>query len=483
MVNYLIDVAGNFRVADFFDIAIISILTYAVLIWFRRTASRFVLIGISILGLVYILARVFDLYLTVFVFQGFFAVLLIALIIIFQEDLRLFFERLARWGGMGKRWPAVSSPKEIDVLTQTAANLSLKRFGALIVLKGTDYLDRHLKGGIPLEGKVSEPLLESLFDHHSTGHDGAVIISDGQLVKFACHLPLSLSTRKIGNLGLRHTAALGLAERSDALVIVVSEEHGTITVAREGRLRKLDNIDQLKTMLEHFYQERGPRVRKKPWLHRWGKNPWEKVIAVLFACGLWLAFAYQAESIRRGFVVPIEYRNLPPDWFIEEPKSKEATVTLMGSGQAFDLLNPQTLKIVLDMSKVLEGNQEFILKPDQVRHPSNLSVVGIEPSKIELITHKMVLLDVSIKVATAGNLPPGLVLRQIVVNPKSIQVMAPPKGKRRVQILTEPINLQGITTTSTLTPKLVLPPDVRFVSDKPPPVQVTIEVEERKLQE
>jgi len=480
MINYLMDVARNFRVADFFDIAIISILAYAVLIWFRRTASRFVLIGISILGLVYILARVFDLYLTVFVFQGFFAVLVIVLIIIFQEDIRLFFERLASWGGIRKKWSSVSSREHIDVLTQTVTDLAHKRFGALIVLTGTDHLDRHLKGGTILEGRVSEALLESLFDPHSVGHDGAAVIADDRVVKFGCRLPLSLSTRKIGNLGLRHTAALGLAERSDALVIVVSEERGTTSVAREGRIRKLDNIDQLRTALEHFYQQREPRAKKKSWFRRWGKNNWEKTVAVLFACGLWVAFGYQAESIRRGFAVPIEYRNLPPDWFIEEPRSKEATVTFMGSGQAFELLNPQTLKIVLDMSRVQEGKQELVLKPDQVRHPSNLSVVGIEPSKIELKTHKMISLEAPIKVQTSEKLPPGLALRRIVVNPKSIQVMAPPKGKRHVQILTEPISLKDITTTSTLSPKLVLPPDTRFVNDKSPTVQVTIEVEERK---
>jgi uncharacterized protein (TIGR00159 family) len=480
MVTYLIDIARNFRVADFFDISIISVLTYAVLIWFRRTASRFVLIGISILGLVYVLARVFDLYLTVFVFQGFFAVLLIALIIIFQEDLRLFFERLARWGGMRTRWPVLPSAKEIDVLIQTVANLAQKRFGALIVLRGRDYLERHLQGGIALEGKVSEALLESLFDPHSVGHDGAAIIVDDRVVKFGCRLPLSLSMRKIGNLGLRHTAALGLAERSDALVVVVSEERGTITVAREGRLRKLENIDQLKTILDHFYREREPRAKKKTWFGRWGKNPWEKVIAVVFACGLWLAFGYQAESIRRGFVVPIEYRNLPPDWFIEEPRAKEATVTLMGSGQAFDLLNPQTLKIVLDMSKIQEGKQELALKPDQVRHPSNLSVAGIEPSKIDLKIHKMVVFDAPIKVQTSGKLPPGVSLRHITVEPKSIQVMGPSHTKKRAQILTEPINLQDITATTILASKLVLPSNMRFVNDTPPTVQVTVEIEQRK---
>jgi diadenylate cyclase len=480
MINYLIDLARSFRVVDFFDITVISILTYVVLIWFKKTASRFVLIGISILGLIYIFAHLFQMYLTVFVLQGFFAILLIAMVIIFQEDLRRFFERLAMWGVIRKKRSSVSSHKDIDVLTLTATNLARRRFGALIVLKGNDPLDRHLKGGIPLEGKLSEPLLQSIFDPHSIGHDGAVIIEDGQVVKFGCHLPLSLNTRKIGELGLRHTAALGLAELSDALCIVVSEERGTITVARDERLKKLDSPDELKSILEHFYKKRSPKATKKTWQDWVRENSREKAIAVLLTCGLWLTFGYQTGNVRRDFVVPIEYRNLASDWIIEEPKPKEATVTLMGPEQAFDFLNPQVLKISLDMSKIQEGEQGLVLEQVRVRHPSNLSVVGIEPNKIQLIAHQIIPIDVPIKVQTSGKLPPGLTLRQIVVSPKSIQVMALSKGKKHIQILTEPINLQDITTTSMLTPKLVLPEDIQFVNNKPPAVQVTIEIEKQK---
>lgn len=479
MMNYLIDVGRSFRVADFLDITIIFLLTYAALIWFKKTASRFVLIGISILGLTYVIARSFQLYLTVFILQGFFAIFLIAMIIIFQEDLRRFLERVAMWGVFRKRRFSVSSHQDMDILTLAVTNLVRRRFGALIVLKGNEHLDRHLQGGIPLDGKLSEVLLESIFDPHSVGHDGAVVIENGRVVKFGCHLPLSSNTKKLGNLGLRHTAALGLAERSDALCIVVSEERGAITVAREGRLKELNSTDQLKNILERFFQERSPRGMKKTWLHWVTENPREKAIAIVVACGLWLAFGYQTGSVRRDFVVPIEYRNLVSDWIIKEPTPKKATVTLMGSEQAFDLLNPRALKISLDMSKIQEGKQQLVMGRDLVRHPSNLSVVGIEPSKIRLIAHQMVSLDVPIKVRTSGTLPPELTLRQIVVTPKSIQVMALPKSKRRV-VLTEPIDLQDITTTLTLTPKLVLPSDVRFVNDKPPNVQVTIEIKQQK---
>ena len=105
----------------------------------------------------------------------------------------------------------------------------------MIVLQGNDPLERHINGGTNLDGIVSEPLLESLFDPHSIGHDGAVIIDGNRVTKFGCHLPLSMNTSKYENIGLRHTAALGLAERSDAICIVVSEERGTISLAYHGK--------------------------------------------------------------------------------------------------------------------------------------------------------------------------------------------------------------------------------------------------------
>ncbi len=192
-----------------------------------------------------------------------------------------------------------------------------------------------------------------------------------------------------------------------------------------------------------------------------------------------MAFGYQTGSVRRDFAVPIEYRNLASDWIIEEPKPKEATVTLMGSEQAFGLLNPKALKISVDMSKIRQGKQELVLETGEVRNPSNLSVVGIEPDKIPLTAHKMVPLNVPIKVQTSGTTPPGLTVRQIVVTPRSIQVMALPEDRESVEILTEPINLKHITTTLTLTPKLVLPSNVRFINDKPPDVRAVIKIERK----
>ena len=167
------------------------------------------------LGIIYYLARSFQLYLSAAVLQGFFAVILLAMVIIFQEEFRRFFERIATWGRYRKSDRVSKLHEEVEIIVQSVANLARQHVGALIVIQGADPLDRHLAGGYPLDGVLSEPLLESIFDPHSIGHDGAVIIDRGRLVRFGCHLPLSTSVERIGNLGLRHTAALGLSERTD----------------------------------------------------------------------------------------------------------------------------------------------------------------------------------------------------------------------------------------------------------------------------
>ncbi len=264
MTENALTMFSNIRVQDILDIAIISVMISALLIWFKDRASRFVFLGITLLGAIYLLARFFQLYLTTLVLQAFFAILLFVLVVIFQEDLRRFFERLALLGRFRKRLFAVTAFNEsAEIIAQTAADLARKKIGALIVLQGEDPLDRHLTGGSSLDGLLSQPLLESIFDPHSIGHDGAALIDGNRLMRFGCHLPLSANAAQHGNLGLRHTAALGLSERSDALCIVVSEERGSISLARGERIEEIANASALRIELEAFFAKRMPLAKPR----------------------------------------------------------------------------------------------------------------------------------------------------------------------------------------------------------------------------
>ncbi|MFH1953431.1 MAG: diadenylate cyclase, partial [Pseudomonadota bacterium] len=307
MIQNALTMLNHLRIQDILDIAIISVMISALLIWFKDRASRFVFLGITLLGAVYLLARFFQFYLTTVVLQAFFTILLFVLVVIFQEDLRRFFERLAMLGRFRKRLFAVAAfNQSAEIIAQTTADLAHKRIGALIVLQGKDPLDRHLTGGTHLDGLLSQSLLESIFDPHSIGHDGAVLVDGNRVIRFRCHLPLSANAAQHWNLGLRHTAALGLSERSDALCIVVSEERGSISLAKGERINVIANASALHIELEAFFAKRAPLARPRPILRWLKENPREKVIAIVLACILWIVFGYQRETIRRDFVVPIQ---------------------------------------------------------------------------------------------------------------------------------------------------------------------------------
>ncbi|MBI5624785.1 MAG: DNA integrity scanning protein DisA nucleotide-binding domain protein [Elusimicrobia bacterium] len=274
---------------DVADMLMVGVFVYGTLIWFKRAKTAFVAMGLLVLAAVYVFARAAGLYLTTWILQGFFAVLIIAIIVIFQEEIRAMFERLAVWSLSGRRQDEVH-PKVVTMIVRSVGDFARDRIGALIVLKGKDPLDRHTEGGWELNGELSEALLESIFDSHSLGHDGAVLIEEGRVTKFGVHLPLSKEFGKIAHLGTRHTAALGLSELSDALCIVVSEEKGTISIARGGELRKAADLKSLEGVLEGFFRSRSPRTAQDHLRNFFSRNMAEKAIAAAVAVLLWVIF-------------------------------------------------------------------------------------------------------------------------------------------------------------------------------------------------
>lgn len=480
MVSQFLEFVKNIRFADFIDIGIIATFIYLIMIWFKKARARLMIIGMLILGAIYVLARLFGLYMTTLVFQAFFAIFLIVIIIIFQEDFRQLFERIAIWGMTHSRAKRISFGQEqhIDILCSALASLSRKHIGALMVIRGRDPLDRHLEAGVNLDGLLSQVLLESIFDPHVLSHDGAVVIEGSRIVKFKCLLPLSTDIRRIGSLGARHAAALGLTERTDSLCIVVSEERGTISVAEEGKIKELDNITELHGVIKDFYRKRFPKKERKAIIEFLSGHSLEKVFAIILACSLWFAFGHRTEIIRRDFIISIEYRNLSSDRIIGEPKPKEVTVTLSGSERTFNLLDPKELKLSIDMSGIKDGENKFFLAKDLIRRPSGLSVVDIEPDEIQFKVYRMISINIPIQVKTQGRLPSGVTIRQIKVEPEQIQVLAPSIiPPEKLMITTEVIELKSITETVTLAPKLIISPEIRFSQDKPPEVKVTLEIE------
>ncbi len=376
--------------AGFLDIAIVTLVIYSFLIALRRTRrSAMILTGVVIMGGVFVLARSLNLVLTTALLQGFFAVFLVALIVIFQEDLRYFLERVALWW-VERRLPLYRRKSnrlarwEVEVLARTLGDLARARIGALVVIRGWDVIGRHIEGGEDVQGLLSEPLLKSIFDPHSLGHDGAVIIEGNRIEKLGVHLPLSRNLDKLPRSGTRHAAALGLSERTDALCLVVSEERGTISVARRGDIRTVADSAELADVLEDFYREISPTGENRPWYSFPRENLREKVIALGLAVVLWTVVVQRSQIVRRTFELPVTYTQLPVHYTVTDLWPTNVSATFSGPRRAFLFVRDDDFKLVLKLWNARPGIRRYPLSSSDLVQPPELSLEDIEPRQIVL---------------------------------------------------------------------------------------------------
>ena len=282
----------------FFDILIVAILIYAVLIFIKQTHSFFILWGLLILFGIGLLSKVFDLGLTSRFFESFLPSFFIIFVIIFQKEVRHFFEWFLRSNGKSGASKIPLSSRVSRMIIDAVDDLAKKKIGALIVLAGRFRLEGYLEGGWVLGGHVSTPLLLSIFDPDSAGHDGAVIIENNLVKKFGVHLPLAENFQRFGDLGTRHRSALGLAQKTDALIIVVSEERGTISLARNGSIEQLSDIAALQRTIDNFIKEKFP-AQKIPLQNIFTRNIAEKAASLALAVVFWLLFIFRSGSLNK----------------------------------------------------------------------------------------------------------------------------------------------------------------------------------------
>lgn len=373
----------SIRIADIADMLVVSVCVFVALRWIQTTASRSLAIAAGSLVLVYAIAVTFDLHLTTLLFQFGLTIAAVVFVVVFQDDIRRAVERVLLAGRWRARSSNLDTNPHVETLLETVYSLAECRRGALIVLAGEEPLDAHLDGGTELLGQISQPLLDSLFDPHSAGHDGAVIIKDGFVTRFGVHLPLSENREKSQGLGTRHRSALGMSELSDAMIVVVSEERGHASIAQHGELHRNMKRDELRSSLnDHLKQVSTPRTR-----NLWSSltsHPRTKMLSVFVAITAWLAIASHRDVVQRVFLVPIEYRNVPTDFHLPESARTEARVTFSATERAFQFVAPSALKVSIDVSEASRGKTEFTLTESSVRHPATLTVYRIEPRTVLL---------------------------------------------------------------------------------------------------
>jgi diadenylate cyclase len=360
------------------DFVVLAVAIYILLRCSRDARALTLTLTILAFRVGALLSRQLDLLITSWVLDASTIVGLLALVIVFQPELRRALMQLDVTGHRHHRRhvPALSA------ISEATWSLARVRCGALIVIARKDSLSELVTPGTVLDGQLSAEMLEAIFRKDSPIHDGAAIIEADVIARVGSILPLTQRSQVPGKYGTRHRAAMGLSDRSDAIVVVVSEERGDVTLMWEGRARQMGNPDELHEALQTLVPDRQGRVLR----HRWSppQQLGLKTAAVALAALVWgVTFLFPGRSVRER-TVPVEFTNVPPGMTIADQSTDVVQVWLRGTDFLFESVNLNTVVARCDLSTAHEGANTVPLRAGAFDIPFGLRIEGIAPSHVSV---------------------------------------------------------------------------------------------------
>ena len=274
-LNNLLFIFQRLNWLSVIDILLVTLIFYGLLYWLRGTQAMVLLRGaILIIVALILITSLFNLPAFSWLVQNSLPALLLSIPVIFAPEIRRALERVGRAGTLPVLFNKTNHPEfeeTIHLIVIAVARLSARQHGALIVLQRLDHLDEYIRSGVILDAAITPELLMQIFYPNTPLHDGAAILSGPIVVAAACVMPLSssgiLNRSPDRQMGLRHRAALGISEESDAVAIVVSEETGSISIAQAGRMIRRIDSERLENILMTFF--RSTNNTQSNWLKRW----------------------------------------------------------------------------------------------------------------------------------------------------------------------------------------------------------------------
>lgn len=275
-MQYLADIFANIRIRDIVDILIVAVVIYKLFTLIKETRAEQLIKGIGVLLVLTKVSEWLQLYTINWILGNAMTVGTLAILIVFQPELRRGLEYIGRSRFFSKSLIEIrgeNMSKVVDEIVEATASLSRQKIGALLVLERQTGLNEVVETGTKIGGTVSSDLLINIFIPNTPLHDGAVIIKDDIIKAAACFLPLTDSSTVSKELGTRHRAALGISERSDSLSIVVSEETGAISIAENGTISRYLDAKTLRQILIDMYK---PKGSNQTFIMRWRRKDEEE---------------------------------------------------------------------------------------------------------------------------------------------------------------------------------------------------------------
>jgi len=426
------------RIQDVADILIMTFLLYQLYSWFYRTRAMQVLLGLGVVTLIYFATRFLGLYMTSWILQELGTVLIILLIVVFQAEIRQTLYRFSMLRHLFER-RTETRPSGFQEIVETLFSLALKRTGALLVFERGEPLEDLMLNGVRLDCEITPQIVEAIFMDGTPLHDGAALIRDGRIAVASCHLPLSLSSDIPQYLGTRHRAALGLSERTDAIVAVVSEERGTVSLAVGPALQVYETPGDLIAALDRLIVPERKSNHLVPRM-RLFSNLLPKAAIFLLVTIFWALI-----TSRQGQIVtvtaPVRIHGIPAKLALVRSTPEEVDVQL----KSFSVLTPMPSKLDIaadiDLSAVREGQTTVRIKNSDFQLPSGMEVTAVNPPSIRIVTDRRVRKLVPVKTALRGRLGRGARGYEVVAEPSSVEVEGPAAQVERIEkVVTEDID-------------------------------------------
>jgi uncharacterized protein (TIGR00159 family) len=466
-------VIPTIRIQDIADIMIMTFLLYQLYSWFRGTRAIQVLLGLGIVTLIYFATRFLDLYMTSWVLQELGTVLIILIIVVFQTEIRQALYRFSLLRHILDSREETQHSQFQDI-AETLFRMAAKKTGALIVFQGHESLHDLMTNGVVINSEISPQMLESIFYDGAPFHDGAALINSGRIEKAACHLPLSVSPDVPQYLGTRHRAALGLSERSDAVIIAISEERGEVSLITAGKFRRIDTPTELIMALDDLLRSdvETPRITVR---QRIFSNLLPKVALLLGVCVFWVLITTRQGQIT-AVSAPVRLHSVPDGLVLLRTIPEEVTVQV----KAMSSLTPPPSKLDLtadiDVSKIVEGTTALRVNHTNITAPAGMTITSVSPSTVRVSTEKKLRKSVPVKVILKGKLPRELSSKQVTSEPRMVDIEGPSSQiSQTSSIATEDIDASQLKAGKEYQKNLHLPEkQITVLRDTPVTIKLSV---------
>ena len=454
MENFILFLT-TIRWQDVVDISLNSYILFRFYVLFRGTNVFRVLIGMTVLWFLQRIAISLGLIVTSWVVQGIVAVGAIIIIVVFRNEIRRVLQaknlKSILWGFSYK-----SAITPIEIIVDSVFEMAQRKCGALIVFPGKEDLTDLVRGGTPWRGLITKEMITSIFWPDNPVHDGAALVQGDQIRVVGAILPLSDRDDLPSHYGTRHRAALGLADATDSLVIVVSEERGDVLLAKGNRLRE---VKQKKTLEQNIQEHVGIAAVKKGAVKRERMEiSAAALLSLIFITGIWFSVSRGQDTLV-SLDIPIDYTNRNAGTEIVDTSVKSISLVLSGSGALVKSITPDQVGVRLDLSNSVIGPNSYSITSDNISLPPGIILREATPNVIEVLIDETIKKEVPIQIDWAGKLPEQLILVDSVSNPETVEVVG---GKRVLEkvgtIYTEKVFLDGLRGKGEITANLALNP-------------------------